>query len=130
MSTPRVSCSDKRGGGGQRLISGSLLLHLTARPPSGYSRPCATVRLAYSYLITPHTLEMHTSGVLSSISRDERDDAAGEVIAEWLTSAEQQGKHVLPANLVNQVGRLCTEEATQPQPQHWFAIVVYCSADR
>lgn len=49
---------------------------------------------------------MHTSGVLATMSRDERDDAAGEVIVEWLASAGQQGRHALPESLVDQARKI------------------------
>jgi hypothetical protein len=61
------------------------------------------LRLAYSYLITPHTLELHTSGVLASMSRDKRDDAAGHIVTEWLRGAAGRGEHPLPEALVGQV---------------------------
>lgn len=98
------SPSDKRGGGGQRIIRGSILLHLAASAPAGYNKLTAGIRLAYSYLITPHTLEMHTAGVLGAVERDERDDAVGDMITEWLASAGQQGRHSVPEGLVHQVG--------------------------
>jgi hypothetical protein len=78
-------------------------VRLAAGPPPGYSRPGAALRLAYSYLITPHTLELHTSGVLASMSRDERDDAAGHIIMEWRGGAVGRGEHPLPEALVGQV---------------------------
>lgn len=98
-------CSDKRGSRGQRIIAGSMLLRLAAGPPPGYSRPGAALRLAYSYMITPHTLELHTSGVLAGSSRDERDDAAGRLVTAWLRGAAGQGEAPLPEALVAQVRR-------------------------
>jgi hypothetical protein len=80
-----------------------MLVRLAAGPPPGYSRPGAALRLAYSYLITPHMLELHTSGVLASMSRDERDDAAGQLVKEWLGGAAGRGEHPLPEALVGQV---------------------------
>eukprot|EP00879_Flechtneria_rotunda_P021224 GHRR01022357.1.p1 GENE.GHRR01022357.1~~GHRR01022357.1.p1 ORF type:complete len:1088 (+),score=434.44 GHRR01022357.1:237-3500(+) len=94
--------SDRRGSSGQRIVAGSLLLSLSAGPPTGYSLPGAIFRLGYSYLITPYTLEMHTSGVLGTMSRDERETAAGELVAEWLAGSDQ-GKHALPKSLVEQL---------------------------
>lgn len=95
--------SDKRGSRGQRIIAGSMLLRLAAGPPPGYSRPGAALRLAYSYMITPHTLELHTSGVLAGSSRDERDDAAGRLVTAWLRGAAGQGEAPLPEALVAQL---------------------------
>lgn len=95
-------CSDKRGSGGQRIIAGSIHARLAAGPPPGYSKPGALLRLAYSYLITPYTLELHTSGVLACISRDERDDARGELVKRWLVE-HGAGGQTLPEPLVGQV---------------------------
>ena len=96
-----AACSDRRGSSGQRRIAGSVLLRLAALPPSGYSRLSAWVRMCYSYVITPHTLELHTSGVLSCLSRDEFDGCHAALVQEWLVG---QTQHALPPSLVGQVG--------------------------
>lgn len=92
--------SDKRGPGGGRVIAGSVLLRLSATPGPGSSWLRTLLRLGCSFLITPHTLSLHTSGVLESLGRDERAAAAGRVVSEWLSD---QGQAVVPDSLVNQV---------------------------
>lgn len=95
-------CSDKRGQGGGRIIAGSVLLKLSALPAPGSSRLGTYLRLGFSYLITPHTLALHTSGVLEALGGDQRAVAAGRVVSEWLAD---QGQAVVPDSLVRQVGR-------------------------
>jgi hypothetical protein len=73
-------------------------------PAPGSSRLGTYLRLAFSYLITPHTLSLHTSGVLETLGRDQRAVAAGRVVSEWLAD---QGQAVVPDSLVNQVRRFC-----------------------
>jgi hypothetical protein len=73
---------------------------MAAAPPPGYSRLRTYACLGLSYLVTPHTLALHTSGVLEDMSRDERAAAAGRVVVEWLG---QQGQAAVPDSLVDQV---------------------------
>lgn len=81
-------------------MAGSVLIKLSAAPSPGSSRLGTLLRLAFSYLVTPHTLSLHTSGVLESMGRDQRAAAAGRVVSEWL---HRQGQAVVPDALVRQV---------------------------
>eukprot|EP00775_Hariotina_reticulata_P004373 gene4373-4626_t len=92
--------SDRRGSSGRRRIAGSVLLRLAAGPPPGYSRLAAWIRMCYSYVITPHTLELHTSGVLRSMSRDDMDGCHAALVQQWLAG---QAQHALPPSLVGQL---------------------------
>lgn len=103
-------CSDKRGAGGQKLISGSVLVRLAAAPPPGCRVLPGVARLAYSYLVTPHTLELHTSGVLGAVSRDQMEDAHARIVGGWL-AGQGQGRHALPEPLVTQVRQCRTRQA-------------------
>jgi hypothetical protein len=101
----RNPCSDKRGTDGARLVAGSVLAVLGAGPPPGYSRLRGALRLAGCYLLSPHPLEMHTSGILAATSTDEREAAAGRIIADWLgDAADAGGSASVPEALVDQVG--------------------------
>lgn len=121
-SSPLVSpCSDKRGSGGNRIIAGSVLLRLSATPSPGCSRIGTYLQLACSYLVTPHTLSLHTSGVLENLGRDDRAAAAGQIVCEWL---EDQGQAVVPEALVKQV-RIDREEREEGIERDVCAICVY-----
>jgi hypothetical protein len=100
LRLPLLFCSDKRGSGGARIIAGSVLLRLSATPSPNSSWLPTCARLAASFLVTPHTLSLHTSGVLKTLGRDERAAAAGRVVAEWLA---EQGEAAVPNSLVRQV---------------------------
>lgn len=76
------------------------MLRLSAMPAPNSSWLRTYLRLAFSYLITPHTFNLHTSGVLETLGRDERAAAAGRVVSAWLAD---QGQAVVPDSLVRQV---------------------------
>lgn len=105
------SLSDKRGPTGGRIIAGSVQLKLSASPSPGSSRLGTYLRLACSFLVTPHPVSLHTSGVLESLGRDQRAAAAGQVVSEWLLN---QGQAAVPDSLVRQVRSeaCCTSEAS------------------
>lgn len=84
------------------MIAGSVLLRLSATPGPDSSWLRTLLRLGCSFLITPHTFSLHTSGVLESMGRDERAAAAGRVLSEWLAD---HGQAVVPEPLVRQVRR-------------------------
>jgi len=82
------------------LIDCSVHLKLSASPTPGSSRLGTYLRLACSFLVTPHPISLHTSGVLESLGRDKRAAAAGQVVSEWLLN---QGQAAVPDSLVRQV---------------------------
>lgn len=90
-------------------MAGSVLLQLTATPGPGSSCLGTYARLVTSLLVTPYTISLHTSGVLETLSKEERAAAAGRVVSAWLAD---QGQAVVPDSLVAQVCGLYSNNNT------------------
>jgi hypothetical protein len=88
---------------------GSVQLQLSAAPTPGNSMAKTILQLASGFVLTPHTLNLHTSAV-ATMGRAERGAAVGGVVRGWMI----------------QQGQLGVEEPLMQQVRARHACVQYC----
>jgi hypothetical protein len=85
-----ADCSPDRDSSGAKIIVGSVQLQLSAAPAPGSSLPHTILQLASAFGFSPHTLNLHSSAVVT-MGRAERGAAVGGVVRSWMAEQGQTG---------------------------------------
>lgn len=103
---PADACSPDRDSSGARIMVGSVQLQLSAAPTPDSSMAQTLLQLASAFVITPHTLNLHSSAV-ATVGRAERDAAVGGVVHGWMAGQGQAGVSKPLMQQVSECGLVC-----------------------